>query len=119
MSLAKFSLRFATVLVVCGVAAVPQEPTFNAQANVVLVPTLVRDSDGKVVYGLQAKDFVIEDDGVEQAASLDEAAEAGPVSLVIALQCGRRGWREFARMRGLPAMLEPVLSQPDTQTALV
>jgi VWFA-related protein len=119
MSLAKFSLRFATVLVVCGVAAVPQEPTFNAQANVVLVPTLVRDTDGKVVYGLQAKDFVIEDDGVEQAASLDAPAEAEPVSLVIALQCGRRGWREFARMRGLPAMLEPVLSQPDTQTALV
>ncbi|MGA9800710.1 MAG: VWA domain-containing protein [Terriglobales bacterium] len=119
MSLAKSSFRIVAVIVVFAATAVPQEPTFNAQANVVLVPTLVRDADGKVVYGLQAKDFVIEDDGVEQAASLDEAADAEPVSLVIALQCGRRGWREFARMRGLPAMLEPVLSQPDTRTALV
>jgi hypothetical protein len=38
---------------------------------------------------------------------------------MIAVQCGRRARREFDRMRGLPSMLEPVLSQPDTQTALV
>ena len=102
-------------LVIFGSAAAPQEPTFNAQSNVVLVPTLVRDAKGNVVYGLQAKDFVIEDDGVEQAPYLDEAAEAEPVSVVIAVQRGRRAWREFARMRGLPSMLEPVLSQPDTR----
>ena len=100
-------------------AAAPQEPTFNAQSNVVLLPTLVKDSNGNVVYGLQATDFIIEDDGVEQAPYLDEAAEVGPVSVVIAVQYGRRAWREFDRMRGLPSMLEPVLSQPGTQTALV
>ena len=38
---------------------------------------------------------------------------------MIAVQCGRRARREFDRMRGLPSMLEPVLSQPDTETALV
>jgi VWFA-related protein len=119
MSFSKTSFRIVAFVLVFGAAAAPQEPTFNAQSNVVLVPTLVRDSDGKVVYGLQAKDFVIEDDGVEQAPYLDEGAEAEPVSIIIAVQCGRRGWREFARMRGLPSLLEPVLSQPDTQTALV
>jgi len=30
------------------------------------------------VYGLEAKDFVVEDDGVEQAVHLDEAAEGQP-----------------------------------------
>ena len=119
MSPFKASLRVAVFMVVFGPAAAPQAPTFNAQSNVVLVPALVRDANGNVVYGLQAKDFMIENDGVEQAPYLDEAAEAGPVSVVIAVQCGRRAWREFARMRGLPSMLEPVLSQPDTETALV
>ena len=85
----------------------------------VVVPTLVRDANGSLVYGLQAKDFIIEDDGVEQAPYLDEAAEAELVSLMIVVQRGRRAKREFERMRGLPAMLEPVLSQPDTETALV
>jgi VWFA-related protein len=119
MNLFKASLGVAMFTVVLGPAAAPQEPTFNAQSDVVLVPTLVRDAKGNVVYGLQATDFVIEDDGVEQKPYLDEAAEAEPVSLIIAVQRGRRAWREFARMRGLPAMLEPVLSQPDTETALV
>jgi VWFA-related protein len=112
-------VRFVVFMLVFGTAAVPQEPTFNAQANVVLVPTLVRDRSGTVVYGLQAEDFIIEDDGVTQTPYLDEPAEAGPVSIVIAVQSGRRAWREFARMRGLPSMLEPVLSHPDTETALV
>jgi VWFA-related protein len=119
MSLFKASLRFAVLMLVFGHAAAPQEPTFNAQSNVVLVPTLVRDAKGNVVYGLQARDFIIEDNGVEELPYLDEAAQAGPVSLVIAVQCGRRAWREFARMRGLPSMLEPVLNQADTETALV
>jgi VWFA-related protein len=115
----KASLHILMFMLVFGPAAVPQEPTFNAQANVVMVPTLVRDASGNLVYGLQAKDFIIEDDGIEQVPYLDEAPEVGPVSLMIAVQCGRRAKREFDRMRGLPAMLEPVLSQPDTETALV
>ena len=119
MSRFKASLPIALFIVVCGAAAAPQEPNFNAQSNVVLVPTLVREANGNLVYGLQATDFVIEDDGVEQKSYLDEAAEAEPVSLIIAVQCGRRARREFDRMRGLPSMLEPVLSQPDTETALV
>ena len=103
------SLHVVMFMLVFGPAAAPQEPTFNAQSNVVLVPTLVRDASGNVVYGLQAKDFIIEDDGVEQAPYLDEAAEAEPVSLMIAVQTGRRAWREFARMQGVASMLDPVL----------
>src|ERR1700687_5749694 len=119
MRLFKAALRVAVFMAMFGSAATPQEPTFNAQSTVVLVPTLVRDAKGNVVYGLQAKDFVIEDDGIEQAPFLDEAAEAEPISVVIAVQRGRRAWREFARMHGLPSMVEPVLSQPDTETGLV
>jgi VWFA-related protein len=119
MNSSKASLYFAMFLLVFKPAAAPQEPTFNAQANVVVVPTLVRDANGSVVYGLQAKDFVIEDDGIEQVPYLDEAAEAEPVSLMIAVQCGRRAKREFDRIRGLPSMLGPVLGHPDTETALV
>ncbi len=119
MNSVKASLQLVTFLLVFGPAAAPQEPTFNAQTSVVLVPTLVRDASGNVVYGLQAKDFIIEDDGVEQAPYLDEAAEAEPVSLVIAVQTGRRAWREFARMQGVASMLDPVLSQSDTEAALV
>ncbi len=108
-----------TLLLVLQSATAQQEPTFSSQTNVVLVPTLVRDKKGNVVYGLHAQDFIVEDDGVEQAVHLDESAEAEPVSLVIVVQSGRRAWREFARMRGLAAMLDPVLSDKNNHAALL
>ena len=96
-----------------------EEPTFRTQANVVLVPTLVRDKAGEVVYGLKAGDFIIEDDGVAQTARLDESAEADPVSLVVAVQVGRRADYELSRMHGLGAMLAPVFQEPGSKVALL
>lgn len=119
MNAVKVGLQMVMFTLVLGSAAAQQEPTFNAQSNVVRVPTLVRDASDNAVYGLEAKDFVIEDDGVEQTPYLDEAAEGAPVSLMIAVQCGRRAWREFDRISGLASVLEPVLSQPDTEAAVV
>jgi VWFA-related protein len=100
-------------------AAAQQQPTFESQTNLVLIPTLVKDADGKPVYGLQANDFVIEDDGIKQPVHLDEAPEAQPVSLVIAIQRGRRASYEFSRMQGLSSMIEPLLSAGETQVAIV
>jgi VWFA-related protein len=86
---------------------------------VVTVPALVKDEKGNAVYGLHAKDFVIEDDGVEQASRLDEAAESEPISMVVVVQRGRRASREFSRMRGLSSMLSPIFDLPQSQVALV
>ena len=73
-------------------SAFSQDTTVRTQANVVLVPALVKDAQGSTVYGLQAKDFIVEDDGVEQPIRLDETPEGQPISLVIAIQRGRRAW---------------------------
>jgi hypothetical protein len=79
----KVILPVVAFVLVFGPARAQQEPTFNAQSNLVLVPALVRDVNGDAVYGLKAKDFVIEDDGVEQAPHLDESAETESVSLTL------------------------------------
>jgi VWFA-related protein len=102
-----------------GFADGQEEPTFRTQSNVVLVPTLVRDKAGEVVYGLQVKDFIVEDDGVAQTIRLDEAAESEPVSLVVAIQCGRRADYELPRMQGLASMLQPLMAQPESKVAFV
>jgi len=99
--------------------AASQETTLHTQSNVVLIPTLVKNQQGEIVYGLQAKDFVIEDDGVEQPLQLDEAPESQPISLVIAIQCGRRASYEFPRIQGLNSMLEPIVSQGHAKVAVV
>ena len=66
-----------------------QDNTFRSQSNVVLVPVLVTDSNGDAVLGLRANDFVVEDNGVPQTVSLDQAAQLTPISLVVIVQRGR------------------------------
>lgn len=96
-----------------------QVPTLRTQSNVVIVPALVRGADGSVLYGLKAEDFVIEDDGVSQAVHLDDSVETEPISVIVAIQIGRRAQREFPRMRGLHSLLNPIFDQPDARVALV
>jgi VWFA-related protein len=96
-----------------------QEPTFRSASNVVFVPALVKDQNGGIVYGLTAKDFIVEDDGVAKEVRLDESVDSEPVALVVAMQVGRRAKREFPRVRGLGAMLGPVLGQQDSKAAIV
>ena len=85
----------------------------------VVIPALVKSAKGEVVYGLGAKDFVVEDDGVEQAVRLDAAAEGSAVSLVVAIQRGRRASYEFPRIRGLSAMLDPMVEAGLGRVAIV
>src|SRR5262249_4402651 len=94
-------------------------PTLRTQSNVVLAPALVTDKEGKLIFGLQASDFIIEDDGMEQPVSMDEAEPEEAVSLVIAIQSGRSALREFERMKGLSSMLDQIVGQPQVQTAIV
>lgn len=118
MNMLKASFRLLALVLAFNLATA-QEPGFTSQANLVPVPTLVRDRDGNAVYGLHEKDFILEDNGVEQDVHLDEEAELQPISLVIAVQTGRRADREFGRLTGLSSMLDPVLSNPNNEAAVV
>lgn len=97
----------------------PNVPTLRTQSNVVLTPTLVKDKHGKPIFGLHSNDFVIEDDGVPQQVSMDEAEPQEAVSLVIALQIGRSAVHEFQRMEGLSSLLDQIVDRPQVETAIV
>ncbi len=117
-------MRLSTSLSICSVllasfATAQQEPSFSAHANLVRVPTLVRDGSGNAVYGLHAEDFIVEDDGVPKAAHLDEAAEAAPLSIMVAVQRGGRAKREFERISSLASMLDPLLDNDENEAALL
>src|SRR5262252_752894 len=96
-----------------------QETTVRSRSNLVLVPTLVKDLQGGIVYGLGSNDFIIADNGVEQQVRLEEAPEAQPLSLVVAIQRGRRASYEFSRMQGLRTMLGPLFASGTAQVAIV
>lgn len=98
-------LPFAALLLLTPPPASSQQnvPRFRSEANVVLVPTLARNADGQIVYGLTAQSFVVEDNGVEQAVTLDGAPSAQPISLVLAIQVGRTAALTFTKESGASA----------------
>ena len=119
VSLRRSGIFALFVLVLLGGLAFSQETTLRSQSNVVLIPALVKDPQGGIVYGLQAKNFLVEDDGVEQPARLDEATEGQPISLVVAIQRGGRAAYEFPRMQGLKSMLDPLFALGTARVAVV
>ena len=96
-----------------------QETTVRSRTNLVLVPTLVKDARGNIAYGLRESDIAVKDDGVEQHIRLDDAPEGEPVSLVLAIQRGRRASYEFPRMHGLRTMLGPLFAPGTSRVAVV
>ena len=52
---------------------------------------------------------MVEDNGVAQAINVDEDPETTGVSLVVAIQCSRSAPSEFAKLKGLGAMIDAIV----------
>jgi VWFA-related protein len=94
-------------------------PTIRVNTSVVLVPTLVEKPSGEVVYGLAAKDFTLEDNGVQQNIHLDDDLDMQPVSLVVCIQRGRSSGLEFDKLAKLGPLLDLFTAGGRGEAALV
>lgn len=97
----------------------PQTATITVQSNLVLVPTLVQDAKGGVIYGLKASQFIVRDNGVRQTVHMEDAAEASALSLVVVVQCSRSADEQQQNLSGLPAMVEAMIGETEQETAVV
>jgi VWFA-related protein len=99
----------------------PQQlpPTIRVNTSVVLVPTLVEKPTGEVVYGLTAKDFTLEDNGVKQDVHVDDDLDMQPVSLVVCIQRGRSGGIVFDKLAKLGPLLDLFTAGGRGEAALV
>ena len=112
----RLTFSIMVLLGVIGAALSAQQPTageqgsgFSSQTTDVLVPALVRDAAGKVVYTLQADDFVLTDDGVPQELTLLQDTGGEPLALVIVIESGGAGARQFQKYGRLVPPLAPML----------
>jgi VWFA-related protein len=90
-------------------AAGGQSPIFTGQTANVLVPVLVRNEAGEVVYTLRAEDFLLTDDGVPQKLTILEDTESEPLALVIVIEVGGAGGRQFEKYERMIPPLAPML----------
>ena len=106
---------------------VPPEPMPSAQPQAtistttteVLVPTLVEQKNGNIIYGLKTKDFVLEDNGVVQEIHVQEEMDTAPVALVVAVELGGASVLEFDKLAKLGPLLDLFLADPRSRVALV
>jgi VWFA-related protein len=100
-------------------SSAPHRPELSTQTTVVLVPSLVLASDGKPVFTLNAGDFRVTDDGIEQKLILDEDTGGEPLALVVAVETGRAGARKLDAYRNLTAAIAAVVGNVPHRIAVV
>jgi hypothetical protein len=73
----------------------------KVSAQLVLVPALVREKSGALVYTLAAKDFVLTDDGIPQRVRLEQDIGGEPLALVVVMEADAArqstGWKPTDR----------------------
>ena len=94
-------------------------PTISTRSTLVVVPALVRDKSGELVFNLKPGDFALTDDGVPQRLRLDEDTGGEPLALVVMIEAGGDGVRELGQYGALPAMLDTVIGGVPHQVAVV
>ena len=96
----------------------PAPATLQATANLVLVPALVRDSAGDLVYGLHPEDFRVTDNGVPQNITLEQV-DRQPVAILILMQTGGDASKQFTNYRSISTMLDYLAGSSRHRAGLV
>jgi VWFA-related protein len=89
-----------------------QRDTIRSQVDLVVVPTSVRDANGKLVNGLRKEDFTILEDGKQQSIQ-QLSTDPSPLSTVVIVDTGMggTGLRRFAS--SIPALSSAFISDFD------
>jgi VWFA-related protein len=96
-----------------------EAPTISARSTLVLVPALVRNKAGQLIFTLKADDFTLTDDGVPQKLRLEEDSGAEPLALVVAIEGGGAGEGQLAKMHALATMIDSVVGGVPHRVAVV
>jgi VWFA-related protein len=113
-------LQFGMMFLVAQMTAAQTAPpgTLQSTTTLVIVPTLVETPSGEPVLNLNASDFVVTDNGMVQAVSIEET-ERQPVAVVVLVQTGGAAERQFQNYKGLATMVDSLTGSSPRQVAMV
>jgi VWFA-related protein len=117
----------AAIALACIPAALAQAPASSAAQDTILsthstlivVPALVRNKAGELVFTLSAKDFVLTDDGIEQKIRLEEDTGGEPLALVVVVETGGAGARQLDKYHTLGTMIDSIAGNVKHKVAVV
>ncbi len=91
--------------------------TFGVDVRIVTAPTVVRDKSGKIVNGLEAKDFVLYDNNLQQSLKLE--TEYSPISMVVAIQANANAEALLPVVKKIGPLIEGLLLGSGGEAALL
>ena len=94
-------------------------PSLTRQTTLVVVPALVRNKTGQLVFTLKAEDFQLTDDGIPQELTLEQDTGGEPLALVVVIETGGAGARELDKLGPLPRLLDSVVGNVPRKIAVV
>jgi VWFA-related protein len=93
--------------------------SLRTQTTAVLVPALVRNGGGELIFTLKQSDFRLTDDGVVQTLTLDEDTDNEPLALVVAVETGGMAAARLDDYRNLDALIDAVVGNVEHRVAVV
>jgi VWFA-related protein len=117
----------AAIVLACIPAALAQAPAspaaqdtiLSTHSTLIVVPALVRNKAGELVFTLAAKDFVLTDDGIEQKITLEEDTGGEPLALVVVVETGGAGARQLDKYHTLGTMIDSIAGNVKHKVAVV
>lgn len=93
--------------------------TLTVRSTLVEVPALVKTRSGQVVFALDARDFVLTDDGVPQQIRVEPDTDRQPLALAVVVETGGAGARHLADYAALDAVLDALVGNVEHRVALI
>jgi VWFA-related protein len=120
----KLAAAIALACIPTALAQVPASPTaqdtiLSTRSTLIVVPALVRNKAGELVFTLSAKDFVLTDDGIEQKITLEEDTGGEPLALIVVVETGGAGARQLDKYHTLGTMIDSIAGNVKHKIAVV
>src|ERR1700733_5850824 len=117
-------LALTLPLILSVALAIGQQPqdattTLTVRSTLVQVPVQVKTKSGKNVYELTSDNFLVTDNGIPQAITLDDDTGSQPLALAVVVQTGGAGRAHIANYQGLGAILDAIVGNVDHLVAVV
>jgi VWFA-related protein len=96
-----------------------QNPVLSMRSTLVVVPALVRNKAGQLVFTLTAKDFELTDDGIAQTLQLEEDTGGEPLALIVVVETGGAGARQLGKYHALGTLIDSIAGNVRHKVAIV
>jgi len=115
---------FSVLLCLAGAGVPAQQsdtgPTvLTVRSTLVEVPVLVKTKGRQVVFKLTVDDFLLTDDGVPQALTLDQDTDSQPLALAIVVETGGAGADHLTDYGQLDAILPALVGGVEHRVAVI